>query len=457
MLSEQENELLTRVGPGTPMGTLLRRYWLPALLSCELPEPDGRPVRVRLLGEDLVAFRDTSGRPGLVAHNCPHRGASLFFGRNEEDGLRCVYHGWKFDITGRCVDMPNEPSESNFRDKVHAVAYAVRESGGAIWAYMGPVERMLPFRDFGCDSLTPEASRATKLFSSCNFIQAMEGNLDTAHISFLHRNMADYEIDDDGSDHPGYCSPAMSTRIRAHDRAPRVEVEDTPYGYRYAGIRTTPNGHTHVRMTVFAMPVITFVAALSLGGTCGMFVPIDDDNCWRYQIAMQPNPGVSGQLSAAARRVAGVQERLVLPENDYLMDREAQRTVSYTGIVGVAQQDLAVTESMGAIYDRSSERLGTTDTAIIRMRQHLIRAARDLQEGIEPPGLDPSYPFDQIRSSEKILARGESWRSLATPADETWAQQVEHRSSAITGSKLRGMRPARAGTSVSSTRRRSAP
>jgi phthalate 4,5-dioxygenase len=424
MLSDADNELLTRVGPGTPMGTLLRRYWMPALLSCELPEADGRPVRVRLLGEDLVAFRDSSGRPGLLANNCPHRGASLFFGRNEESGLRCVYHGWKFDIAGVCVDMPNEPPESNFKEKVRAVSYPTHESGGAIWTYMGPIDKMHPFRDFGSDGLPPESWRATKLFSSCNFVQAMEGNLDTAHISFLHRNNADYEIEDDGSDRPGYCSPAMSTRIRARDKAPHVEVEDTVYGYRYAGIRRTPNGHTHARMTAFAMPVMTFVAALPLGGTCGMFVPIDDHNCWRYQVTMQPNPGVSGQIAATQARPNGVQERLVLPENDYLIDREAQRSLSYTGIKGVVQQDLAVTESMGSIFNREQERLGTTDTAIIHMRQQLIRAARSLEDGVEPPGVDPTYPYHLIRSAEKILAPGESWRSLGTPADETYLREL---------------------------------
>jgi phthalate 4,5-dioxygenase len=269
MLSKDENEVLTRVSPGTPMGNLLRRYWLPALLSAEIPEPDSPPVRVRLLCEDLVAFRDSSGAVGLVAQACPHRGASLFFGRNEEAGLRCVYHGWKFDVNGICVDMPSEPTESNFKNKVKATSYPTHESGGVVWTYMGPPEKTMPFRDFGSDGVPREKWRASKMLSYCNFVQAMEGNLDTAHISYLHRNLDEREIDDDGTDRPGYPSQSMSSRIRARDRTPGIEVEDTWYGYRYAGIRVTPNGFTHFRVTDFAMPVMTFVSALPRAADAG--------------------------------------------------------------------------------------------------------------------------------------------------------------------------------------------
>jgi nitrite reductase/ring-hydroxylating ferredoxin subunit len=429
MLSQEDNETLTRVGPGTLMGNLLRRYWLPALLSAELPENDGPPLRVRLLGEDLVAFRDTSGKTGLFVQACPHRGASLFFGRNEEDGLRCVYHGWKFDTSGACTDMPSEPAESNFKSKVRVTSYPTHESGGIVWTYMGPKDRQLPFRDFGSESLPPSQWRASKLLSYCNFIQAMEGNLDTAHISYLHRNFADRDVEADDTDRPGYPSVQMSTRIRANDRTPSVEVQDMPYGYRYAGLRQTPNGYTNARMSVFVLPVMTFVAALPVGGSCGMFVPIDDDNCWRYNFATHAATGSAGGGPTGGRPVPtaagprnGVAERLVLPENDYLIDREAQRTESYTGILGVVQQDLAVTESMGTVYDRTSEHLGSTDKAIIRMREQLIKAARDLANGIEPPALDPSFPWQDIRSAEKILAPGENWRRLATSDDETYVK-----------------------------------
>src|SRR5260370_14856248 len=278
MLSKELNELLTRVGPGTPMGNLLRRYWMPALLSSEAANADSDRVRVGLMGEDLIAFRDSNGHLGLLANNCPHRGASLFFGRNEESGLRCVYHGWKFDTSGQCIDMPNEPAESDFKTKVKAVAYPTHESGGIVWTYMGPPDKMPSFRDFGTESLPREQWRASKTQTYCNFVQALEGNLDTAHISFLHRSLDDASIADDGTDRPGYSTQDVSTRIKAQNRAPRVEVEDTPYGFRYAGIRGTPNGHEQIRMTIFAMPVMTFVSAVPFGGRFGLFVLHDHPN-----------------------------------------------------------------------------------------------------------------------------------------------------------------------------------
>jgi phthalate 4,5-dioxygenase len=440
MLSRELNELLTRVGPGTPMGNVLRRYWMPALLSSEVPNADSDPVRVRLMGEDLIAFRDTGGGVGLVANNCPHRGASLFFGRNEEGGLRCVYHGWKFTTSGECVDMPNEPAESDFKQKVKAVAYPTHESGGIVWTYMGPSDRQPPFRNFGTDDLPREQWRASKTLSYCNFIQAMEGNLDTAHISFLHRSLDDGSLTDDGTDRPGYSTQDVSTRVKAQNRAPRVEVEDTPYGFRYAGIRDTPNGHQQIRMTIFAMPVMTFVSAIPFGGSCGMFVPIDDHTCWRMQVRVHPTEGSSGRGytlpmpgGRPAGRLSGKQERLVQPNNDYLIDRALQRGTTYTGIPGIQEQDLAVTESMGPIYDRSQEHLGTTDRAIIRMRQLLIKAAQDLEHGIDPPGLDPAFDYTRLRSTEKIISAGEDWRRLASPDDAAYVELLATGSMPLTG------------------------
>src|SRR6476661_2380624 len=185
MLNEEDNELITRVGPGTPMGNLIRQYWIPGMMSSELPSPDCPPVRVRLLSENLIAFRTTSGAVGVIQDACPHRGASMFFGRNEEDGLRCVYHGWKFDVAGACTDMPSEPAESNFKSKVRAGAYPTHESGGIVWTYMGPKATMPAFRDLGTDAIPPEQTRAMKQLTYCNWLQALEGNLDTSHISWL--------------------------------------------------------------------------------------------------------------------------------------------------------------------------------------------------------------------------------------------------------------------------------
>jgi phenylpropionate dioxygenase-like ring-hydroxylating dioxygenase large terminal subunit len=394
------------------MGNLLRRFWVPAYLSLEIPTPDCPPVRVKILGEDLIGFRDTQGRAGLVVTACPHRGASLFFGRNEESGLRCVYHGWKFDITGECVDMPSEPAESNFKSKVRVRAYPTHEWNGYVWAYMGPPETMKPFREMG-PPLPREQWPTGRVLSECNWVQALEGNIDTSHISYLHRNLEHLSMEPDETDEPGAPSDAFSTFVRGWDRAPRVEVQETWYGFRYAGIRKTPKGNVHVRMTEYILPWTTRVATLPLsnGFSLASMVPRDDTTCWRG--------------AGAPRRIPGndtVQRGGIAPipqskANDYLIDREKQRTFSYTGILGIGQQDMAVTESMGAIYDRGSEHLGTTDRAIIVMRRQLVRAAKDLARGIEPPTADTSLPFERILSAERIIHPGDDWRKLGTEED----------------------------------------
>jgi nitrite reductase/ring-hydroxylating ferredoxin subunit len=412
------------------MGDLLRRYWIPACLSSELPEPDNAPIRVRLLSEDLVAFRDTSGKVGLVAEHCPHRGASVYFGRNEDCGLRCVYHGWKFDVDGNCVDMPNEPAESNFKNKVTIAAYPTHESGGVIWTYMGPRETLTPFRDFGTETLPKEHISASKSYRYCNWIQSMEGNLDTAHISWLHQYNAIDDIPDDDSDKPGYPSNAMSLKFWRHDRSPRLDVVDQWYGMRYAGIRTTPNGHCHVRINAFVVPNITLVASIPFGTGLAIYAPIDDDHCWRYALSAQPpsNPRLLGgeRRSSPAtnwpyvnlpRQLSGISVRKYVAENDYMIDRYTQKTSTFTGVPEFVSQDLMVTESMGPIYDRTQEHLGTTDTGIIRMRTILLDAAKGLAEGKRPPAVGAENNYRGVRSAEKILASDEDWRVLGTDAD----------------------------------------
>jgi len=428
MLTTADNETLTRVGPGTAMGNLLRRYWTPALLSSELPEADCPPVRTRLLGEDLVAFRDSNGDVGLFVQACPHRGASMFFGRNEEAGLRCVYHGWKFDTTGACVDMPSEPAASNFKNKVRISAYPTYESGGVVWTYMGPADTMPAFRDLGTESVPAESIFASKLYSPCNWVQGLEGNIDTAHISFLHQYHATLDIPDDGTDSPGYVSNSLAWKMWKLDGAPRIETEDTWYGYRYAGIRTTPNGHTYARVTDFIMPYMTYIAATPVGGDIAIaMVPVDDTSFWRYNFATRvsqrrvsraANPAAFNQtpfLRGGMRQ--GIIARTHTAENDYQIDRESQRHETYAGILDFVSQDMAVTESMGDIFDRTGEHLGTTDKAVIRMRRMLIQAARDLENGIEPIATGPSEGYRSVRSAEKILAPGEDWRYLGTDTD----------------------------------------
>jgi phthalate 4,5-dioxygenase len=423
MLSQEQNEILCQVGPGTLMGNLLRRYWMPACLSAEL-DRDGSPLEVRVLGEDLVAFRDTDGRVGVVDVNCPHRGASLYYARNEGCGLRCIYHGWKFDVDGNCTDMPSEPR--SFADRIKLPKYPVHESGGIVWAYMGPSETMTPFRDFGTEGLAPEEAVATKILWDCNWVQALEGNIDTAHVSHLHQWFRDQEEPDAAWDQPGYPPVAQLGSLCWWDRAPVVEVQDEWYGFRYVGLRNTPKGHTHARLTAFTMPSLTIIAAVPFSTRELIVVPIDDHSAWRYSFNTGSDPNPMGYGGVAASRSPylrpqpsdrGIRPRPATAANHYQMDREFQKKESFSGIRDFVAQDLAVTESMGPIYNRSKEHLGTTDLAIIRMRDMLIRAARGLAEGEEPPGLAGQGDFRTIRSAEKIIAAGEDWRALGTDED----------------------------------------
>ena len=313
------------------MGELLRRYWTPACLTAEIPEPGGAPARVRLLGENLVAFRDTTGRIGLVQENCPHRGASLYFGRNEDAALRCVYHGWAFD------------AERPLRGHAERAGAVLREGPDAglphprvrrhrldLHGPAGDHDPVPRLRHRGAGRGRGHARSSTR---TCNWVQAMEGNIDTAHISHLHQWDGIDDIPDDGSDKPGYPSNAMSWKFWRHDRAPRLEVDDTWYGYRYAGIRTTPNGNTHVRITAYALPYHTMVASIPFSVGQGMFIPIDDNNCWRYFIGAQGlaepaqprrrEPVLHRPVLDAGHQTAtnGITPRLYTAENDYQIDR----------------------------------------------------------------------------------------------------------------------------------------
>jgi phthalate 4,5-dioxygenase len=404
MLSTKDNEKLTRVGPGTPMGDLMRRYWQPVLLSREVELPDGDPIRVRILGEELVAFRDTSGRVGLISEWCPHRLTSMFLGRNEEDGLRCVYHGWKLDVSGSCVDMPNEPEEFDFKHKVKMVAYPTVEMGGVIWAYMGPAELKPPVPKFEF-TVQPESHRgASKVIEECNWLQALEGGIDSIHSSFLHRKIGEGKgIGLDG--------------LRAEGLAGKLDVEPTDYGYRYTNSRGLPGkGQNYVRGYHFVMPHIQVRAAqLKNDGSWYKFkiaghhwVPIDDNTTmvwnWFYSLDEALTQGekdeeISGNGPAFVDPVtfrAAVNRR-----NDWLIDRDMQRNENFTGIQGVNAQDRAVQEAMGPIVNRSKEHLGQTDRAVIMTRRMLLKAIDTVADGGTPPGLGETYY--NVRAIEDVL------------------------------------------------------
>jgi phenylpropionate dioxygenase-like ring-hydroxylating dioxygenase large terminal subunit len=383
------------------MGKLMRRYWIPALLGWELPEPDSAPVEVRLLGEDLVAFRQTDGSVGLIGAYCAHRRASLFWGRNEEQGLRCVYHGWKFDDHGRCVDMPSEPAQSNFKDRVRIPAYPTYEAGGVIWAYMGPAEKRPAPPKFQWTQVAPEQRALSKVFQENNWLQALEGGIDTVHSNFLHGGRPGLPYD-------------KTTLAGIQQRIPRPnEVVPTDYGYMYAGIRDMgSDGTNHVRGYHWIMPwnqIRGYVRPGNYTNAGHMWVPVDDFNTMVYNwniVFEETDAGsrsdmVNGGIGSIvedhtsmpiwfrdARRHVGAGNEFVVdidPEtfrsvrnsgNRYMIDRQVQRTQTYTGITGTNTQDRAVQESMGSLADRSLERLGTTDRAIIATRRYLMQAVR---------------------------------------------------------------------------------
>jgi phenylpropionate dioxygenase-like ring-hydroxylating dioxygenase large terminal subunit len=406
MLSPEENELLCKVGPGTPMGEVMRQYWLPGGLSSELPEADGRPLRMRLLGENLVAFRDSAGAVGILPENCPHRGASLFFGRNEEQGLRCVYHGWKFDVSGRCVDMPNEPPESNFKDKVRAGAYRAQERGGVIWVYMGARADNPPPLPQIESNMLPEGQWTLSIFQrECNWMQALEGDIDTGHTVFLHTGAVKPEQAPEGS--WGYYA--------LKDRAPRFEAVDTPVGTMYTAYRHVDEQRTYHRIAQFLFPFYTMIptGVLGLEVRVRAWVPIDDGHTFGLSMT-KVNPQRPGRDPTVLKPNTSNWYGRFQPEanarNDYLIDREKQqRMESYTGLPSITLEDQAVTESMGEIYDRSQEHLGTTDVMIIRTRKRLIDAARAMRDHkTSPPCVDEPEAF-ATRTGGIMLPREASW------------------------------------------------
>jgi phthalate 4,5-dioxygenase len=414
MLSHDDNALLGRVGPGTAMGDLLRQYWIPALMSSEVPEPDGAPVRVRLLGENLIGFRTTSGRVGLTQNHCPHRGASLFFGRNEADGLRCIYHGWKFDVTGACVDQPSEPPESNFKSKVCATAYPCVERNGVVWAYMGRRATPPSLPDLEPNMLAPGEVVVQKVLRECNWFQALEGDIDTSHLGFLHL----------GALKPEDVRPGSFDYYLLADRAPRYETADTEFGTTYGAYRPAEADTYYWRIAHFLFPFYTMIPTGVLGVQILVraWVPIDDTHVMFWSLALPRSRGAGGTGNAAAIATAGLE---FLPEtsdwlgrfrltqhgaNDYLIDRKAQRDGSFTGIAGIHQQDQAVTESMGPLIDRTREHLGSSDEMVIRTRRRVLRAAAAWRDkGETPPGVDDPAVY-RYRSGGAILPRSADWR-----------------------------------------------
>jgi nitrite reductase/ring-hydroxylating ferredoxin subunit len=426
MLTRAENETLTRVGPGTPMGNVLRQYWLPAVFSYEVAA-DGDPLRIRLLGEDLLAFRASDGRVGIVEPLCPHRGAGLFFGRNEECGLRCVYHGWKFDVDGRCIDMPSEPEESSFKDKVRLGAYPTRERNGVVWTYMGPRAEPPELPALEWNLVPPSQLHASKRMQESNWIQALEGGIDPAHAGFLHAPLG-RKLD----------PRILRERYFLNDRHPRFELVDTPYGVRIGTRRNAEPGRYYWSITHYMAPYYNAFAFFDgqeqpSMGSFG-WVPMDDVTTMAWCFTWNPARPLSDDeiretyyLEQIGGGVHVEGDRLLPPTqepggafrpaanrgNDYLIDRRAQRTTRFAGPPGMSAQDAALQESMGAIFDRTREHLGTSDATIIRMRRTLLQAARALAEsGTVPAGVDAPETY-RVRPAGIVLDASEDWSRAA--------------------------------------------
>lgn len=426
MLTAEENGLLCRVEGDAPMGRLMRRHWIPAVLSEQVAERDGRPVRVTLFGEKLVAFRDSDGRLGVLGEACPHRKASLAFGRNEGCGLRCLYHGWKFDVEGNVVEMPSEPKESGFAARVRHKAYPAREAGGFLWTYMGPPGHEPAFEPPPWAPTEDARVAVVRIELPCNWAQVMEGQIDSAHSSSLHSS-------DMKPARVGTAEAADTHWLRpSTDKNPRIQVQVTNYGMRYAAIRrpiANAAANDYVRVTAFVAPFAALIPPNSSYNVASVIVPRDDAGCYFHFIAWSDVPG--GGISTEAWRRFCVAEPGVdldadfrpvkrVADNDYLQDRAAMRDgSSFTGIPGIPNQDIAMWESMGSIADRTSERLGASDIAVVQFRRLMLDAVRRHEEGAGPIGLvAPHLPQAKLRSYQGIVPKTADWRALGASEEE---------------------------------------
>jgi len=409
MLKQEINELLTRTGPGTRMGALFRQYWIPALLAEELPENGSPPVRVKLLSERMIAFRDSEGRYGLIDEFCAHRGASLWFGNNETAGLRCAYHGWKYDVTGQCVEVPSEPENSTFCAKVKLTAYPLVKIGDILWTYMGDPATRPALPEYEFVRVPAEQTYTSKRWQESNWLQALEGGIDSSHVSWLHSA---------GLKNDPLFKGSKGNEYNLGDMKPFFEVVEADGGLFVAVRRNAEEGHYYWRITPWVMPSFTMVPPRADHPVHGHFwVPIDDENCWVFTFDYQPVRPLTEDELAAMRAGHGVHNEYVPgtyrplqnKDNDYLMDRDAQRRgETFSGIKGIAMQDASLQESMGPIVDRSKERLVSADSGIIKARRKLVQAALDLDEnGVTPPGVDPEH--HRVRSAAIVLPKEASF------------------------------------------------
>jgi len=408
MLTKDKNDLLTQTGPGTPMGDLFRCYWQPALLADELPEPDCPPVRVQLLSERLIAFRDTQNRLGLIDEFCAHRRVSLWFGRNEESGLRCPYHGWKFDVFGNCIEVPSEKN-TDFCKQIKQKSYPLVEKGGVLWTYLGDPARQPPLPEYEFCNVGPAQRFMSKRLQECNWLQAMEGGIDSSHVSFLHS--ASLESD------PLF-KGAAGNKYNMADLRPVFEIVDNPGGLLIGARRNAEDDQYYWRITQWLMPAFTMIPPRADHPIHGHFwVPIDDENCWAWSFDYKPLRDLTADERQAMENgdgihceyIPGTYIPLANKSNDYLMDRDAQKAgTTYSGIRGIAIQDASLQESMGPICDRTHEKLAPTDRGIMLARRKMLKTLEELQnQGELPVGVDPE--LHKVRSAAFLLPRDQAY------------------------------------------------
>ncbi len=424
MLTPADNDLLCRVQGAAPMGGIMRRHWLPVCMAEEVAGADGKPVRARLLGEDLVVFRDTDGRLGVLSEYCLHRRASLVYGRNEDCGLRCLYHGWKFDVEGNVVDMPSEAPGAAQRLGKKTTAYPVRESGGFVWIWMGPKEAM---REFEPPAWAPHPGiryAIVKIWTECNWAQVLEGSIDSAHSSVLHSTNMPATQDVYGS------TATESAWLRpSNDKAPRLQFEPTDYGFRYAAIRKpikNAENDQYVRTTLYIAPFTVLIPPNNQYNLAQMLVPIDDVNTMFYWVAWHPDPE-KGISQEAWRRFCAAEVGVDLDanyrkkrnlRNDYLQDRAAMKRGDWTGIVGIPAQDMAMWESMGPITDRSQDHYGSSDLAVAQFRRMMVAAAKKYAQGAPAFGTEKQVRYSELASFEGIVSKSTDWRTLSAARNE---------------------------------------
>jgi len=420
MLTTQENELLCRVEGEAPMGQLMRRHWTPVMLSEEVPEPDGQPVRVRVLGEDLVAYRDTEGKVGLLDEMCPHRRASLVYGRNEDCGLRCLYHGWKMNRNGDVIEMFSEPVSSTLKEKVKHKAYPTHEAAGFVWAYLGPAETM---PEFSPGPIAPDGNAPVSILKMrvpANWAQITEGQIDSAHSSSLHStDMKPARVTGAAADEKSWYRPST-------DKAPRMQIERTDYGFHYAAIRRPIKNaatHEYVRVTEYIAPYISLIPPNNLYNVASVIVPLDDTNTMFYFVAWGGTacpdtdewrrfchavPGVDLDADYSPKRTLA---------NNFGQDRDAMGNGSFTGIDGIPNQDLAMWVGMGPIVDRSQDILGASDRAIVEFREMMVAAATAMRDSGEALGAgEQRADQTKIASFEGVIEKSVDWRSLEPEA-----------------------------------------